>query len=173
MCSPIVYLYYCYCYCIFINLYVGFQFYYVCIFLLHTYHLGLLSRTLTVTNLFWNCKVAILVRHQTLIKCLGETNILSFNKVLIKTNDARECNGHKNTYTITNICLPITLKMEKHESHKEKQGWNHGLLKGKQFLLHWWHPSCYSCQQSSDNLSWKGALSTGKTYSRWDKKVRL
>ena len=67
----------------------------------------------------------------------------------------------------------LSLKMEKHESHKEKQGWNHGLLKGKQFLLHWWHPSCYSCQQSSDNLSWKGALSTGKTYSRWDNKVRL
>jgi hypothetical protein len=31
MCSPIVYLYYCYC--IFINLDVGFQFFYVCIFL--------------------------------------------------------------------------------------------------------------------------------------------
>jgi len=66
MCNPIVYLYYCYN---FINLYVGFQLYYVCTFVFsydtrNIYSLGLLaSRTLTIKNFFWTCKVAMLVWH--------------------------------------------------------------------------------------------------------------
>ena len=43
-----------------------------------------MSRTLTVTNLFWNCKVAILVRHFIQLdidKVRRWDEILSFNKV--------------------------------------------------------------------------------------------
>ena len=58
MCSPIVYLYYCYC--TFINLYVGFLFFYVCNFIAK--FLVLLSRTWTVKNIFLNY-AAILVRN--------------------------------------------------------------------------------------------------------------
>ena len=48
----------------------------------YEWHLVLLSRTLTVKNPFWNCKVTILVRQFIqLIKSLGGTNNLSFNKV--------------------------------------------------------------------------------------------
>ena len=32
-------------------------------------------------------------------------------------------------------------------------GWMHALRKGRQFLLHTWHPSCYSCYKPSDK-SW-------------------
>ena len=58
MCSPIVYLYYCYC--TFINLYVGFPFFYACSLYVHL--LVLLCRTWTV-KFFWEIgKVAIMFR---------------------------------------------------------------------------------------------------------------
>ena len=48
MCSPIVYLYYCYC--TFINLYVGFPFFYACSFICAPS--GSFVRTWTVKNIF-------------------------------------------------------------------------------------------------------------------------
>jgi hypothetical protein len=36
------------------------------------------------------------------------------------------------------------LKIEQHETTKN-QGWTQLLRKGKQFLLHMWYPTCYSC----------------------------
>ena len=60
MCSPIVYLYHCYC--TFINLYVGFPFFYICSFIC-TSSGSFVPRMNRQKPFFLNCKVAILVRE--------------------------------------------------------------------------------------------------------------
>jgi len=41
-------------------------------------------------------------------------------------------------------------KIENHKSHKKTQVHR----RGKQFMLHYWNPSCYSCYKSDDK-SWE------------------
>ena len=47
--------------------------------------------------------------------------------------------------------MPVT-HVQLYEKIKN-QGWTQVLRKGKQFLLHIWHPSCYSCYKPVDK-SW-------------------
>ena len=60
MCSPIVYLYYCYC--TFINLYVGFQFFYACSFICASS--GSFVRTWTVKNFFLKFEKSLRYRYR-------------------------------------------------------------------------------------------------------------
>ena len=53
------------------------------------------------------------------------------------------------------------LKFEQHESHL-KPGVNSCALEGTQFLLHQWHPSCYSYYISSD----KSLMRKGQGYDK-------
>ena len=81
MCSPIVYLYYCYC--TFINLYVGFPFFYVSSFICASS--GSFVPHMDRQKLFFEIVKSLywfeILFNQTLIKSLGGTKILSFNEV--------------------------------------------------------------------------------------------
>jgi hypothetical protein len=81
MCSPIVYLYYCYC--TFINLYVGFPFFYACSFICASS--GSFVPYMDRQNPFLKFEKSLycfeILFNKTLIKFLGGTNILSFNEV--------------------------------------------------------------------------------------------
>jgi uncharacterized ion transporter superfamily protein YfcC len=49
---------------------------------------------------------------------------------------------------------PSKHNTENHRSNPTKtRGWTFVLVKGKEFLLHMWHMSCYSCYIPSD-MSW-------------------
>ena len=64
MCSPIVYLYYCYC--TFINLYVGFPFFYACSFICASS--GSFVPYMDRQKLFWNLKSRHIVSRFYLIR---------------------------------------------------------------------------------------------------------
>ena len=81
MCSPIVYLYYCYC--TFINLYIGFPFFYACSFICASsgFFVPYMDRQKLFLKFEKSPYCFEIVFNQTLIKSLCGTNILSFYEV--------------------------------------------------------------------------------------------
>ena len=81
MCSSIVYLYYCYC--TFINLYVGFPFFYACSFICASSasFVPYMDRQKLFLKFEKSLYCFEILFNQALIKSLGGTKILSFNEV--------------------------------------------------------------------------------------------
>ena len=71
-----------------------------------------------------------------------------------KLKNDRQYNDQKDK--MTNKGQHNTTQKTKHRATRtntKSRWWTRLLRKGKQFLLHWWHPSCYCCYKSGDK-SW-------------------